>query len=994
MDSSKLKQKSINAFFGGSAKKDDGPKPTQQKISAFFGGASKAAGTPKAVAAAKTPGAPAATPPPGSAAAAPAAGVAGPATTPAGAPPPSAAAPAAAAPASAAPPTATAKAAKVPAGGSTSKPKPANNAAAVSTPAANGNKANKASSAKGDASGKAATKKDASKGGKAAKKAPGKAAGGGLKRLRRTIIEDEEGADAVADGLEDDVGDNEEEEEEQTDGDSEYEAGASGGSDEDFSAEEEEDDDEEEEEEASESDGDDNVGVGGKRKRPPTKSSAPAKRALGSSAKTKTQTRTAAAATTPAGRAAASAANAASAAAHTPGGARTPLAAAHTPGAAAVTPHHGTASKGPASATAAGGGGRSVVSTPGTVAPPGQAGGGYGSSAGRSRGGGGGGGGGGAVTPSSVRSLSSALGDTPSKSQATSEVTLGVAACTDGEAARFQERMSSRFPFLQPEQLRDAQQRRPDHPEYDPATLYIPPSWFKEYKISEGQQQWWNFKSRHFDAVLLFKMGKFYEMFEMDAYVGVEVLGLTFMRGEQPHAGFPEVKYADMAERLARAGYRVVVIEQTETPEMLAKRNEERKMRGLKMCNVVDRQKVAVLSRGTLVDAEMVASRPDASYVLAVAEVDVEQQQQQQEEAPSGGGGGGGRVRIGLCAVDAASGQVLVGEFDDDEVRSTLRTQLTALQPQELVLPRKPLSATTSHVLRNGTRDPRVNVLRGLAGEWSAEKTYRFLRDRNYFTASAAAAAEASNGAYGTDPWVTAGADAMDVDTSAADAGAAAGPEVDASLRWPALLRRLVAGGVESHPAAMAALGGAIAFLRDCLLDLAVIPLGRFEELPALQPAAAAGGAAAGEAGGAADPRHAGPLYMSLNGAALENLEILENGDGGSAGTLLSVLDHCTTPFGRRRLRQWLCRPLGRIADIQARQAAVAALMGGRLGEAAGQARKMLAGVSDLERALTRLHASTVDGACGRDAAHVVLYEDAGRRRVAALWGALRDLRA
>ncbi len=34
---------------------------------------------------------------------------------------------------------------------------------------------------------------------------------------------------------------------------------------------------------------------------------------------------------------------------------------------------------------------------------------------------------------------------------------------------------------------------------------------------------------------------------------------------------------------------------------------------------MVERQKVAVLSRGTLVDADMVASRPDASYVLAGA---------------------------------------------------------------------------------------------------------------------------------------------------------------------------------------------------------------------------------------------------------------------------------------------------------------------------------------------------------------------------------------
>ncbi|GFH06764.1 DNA mismatch repair protein, partial [Haematococcus lacustris] len=97
-----------------------------------------------------------------------------------------------------------------------------------------------------------------------------------------------------------------------------------------------------------------------------------------------------------------------------------------------------------------------------------------------------------------------------------------------------------------------------------------------EAKVSEGQQQWWRFKAAHFDSVLLFKMGKFYEMFEMDSYVGVDVLGLIFMKGDQPHAGFPEIRYHDMAEALARAGYRVVVVEQTETPEQLARRNEER----------------------------------------------------------------------------------------------------------------------------------------------------------------------------------------------------------------------------------------------------------------------------------------------------------------------------------------------------------------------------------------------------------------------------------
>jgi DNA mismatch repair protein MSH6 len=51
-------------------------------------------------------------------------------------------------------------------------------------------------------------------------------------------------------------------------------------------------------------------------------------------------------------------------------------------------------------------------------------------------------------------------------------------------------------------------------------------------------------------------------MFEMDAMTGVDCLGLQFMKGEQPHAGFPEAAYFTMAERLARAGKRVVVVEQ------------------------------------------------------------------------------------------------------------------------------------------------------------------------------------------------------------------------------------------------------------------------------------------------------------------------------------------------------------------------------------------------------------------------------------------------
>lgn len=48
----------------------------------------------------------------------------------------------------------------------------------------------------------------------------------------------------------------------------------------------------------------------------------------------------------------------------------------------------------------------------------------------------------------------------------------------------------------------------------------------------------------------------------MDAHVGVDVLGIIYMKGDRPHCGFPEAAYHQYAETLARAGYKVVVIEQ------------------------------------------------------------------------------------------------------------------------------------------------------------------------------------------------------------------------------------------------------------------------------------------------------------------------------------------------------------------------------------------------------------------------------------------------
>jgi DNA mismatch repair protein MSH6 len=73
---------------------------------------------------------------------------------------------------------------------------------------------------------------------------------------------------------------------------------------------------------------------------------------------------------------------------------------------------------------------------------------------------------------------------------------------------------------------------------------------------------------------------------------------------------------------------------QTETPDQLKERNERRKAAGQKQDKVVTRDKVAVLTRGTLTDAEMV--RPAAGHAMCT---------QRRISCFGGGGGAGGRLQ-------------------------------------------------------------------------------------------------------------------------------------------------------------------------------------------------------------------------------------------------------------------------------------------------------------------------------------------------------------
>lgn len=69
-----------------------------------------------------------------------------------------------------------------------------------------------------------------------------------------------------------------------------------------------------------------------------------------------------------------------------------------------------------------------------------------------------------------------------------------------------------------------------------------------------------------------FKVGKFYELYNMDADTGVRELDLVYMKGELAHCGFPEIAYGKMAGTLVELGYKVARVEQTETPDAKTER--------------------------------------------------------------------------------------------------------------------------------------------------------------------------------------------------------------------------------------------------------------------------------------------------------------------------------------------------------------------------------------------------------------------------------------
>ncbi len=140
--------------------------------------------------------------------------------------------------------------------------------------------------------------------------------------------------------------------------------------------------------------------------------------------------------------------------------------------------------------------------------------------------------------------------------------------------------------------------------------------------IAEGHTpmmaQYHAVKAQYPDCLLFYRMGDFYEMFFNDAIIASAILDITLTKrgktqgDEIPMCGVPFHAHEAYMAKLIRAGHKVAICDQTETPE------EAKQKRGSKA--LVNRDVIRVVTQGTLTEDGLLDARSN-NYLACLAEV-------------------------------------------------------------------------------------------------------------------------------------------------------------------------------------------------------------------------------------------------------------------------------------------------------------------------------------------------------------------------------------
>lgn len=175
--------------------------------------------------------------------------------------------------------------------------------------------------------------------------------------------------------------------------------------------------------------------------------------------------------------------------------------------------------------------------------------------------------------------------------------------------------------------------------------------------------QYLEMKKKHPDAILLFRVGDFYETFSEDAIAASEILGITLTRRANGKAqsvelaGFPHHALDSYLPKLVRAGRRVAICEQLEDPKLTKK--------------LVKRGITELVTPGVNTSAGALQAKEN-NFLAAIH---IEGQ------------------NIGLAFLDISTGEFLCAEASAEEADKLLST----MQPKELLRMRGTRDFCTTH---------------------------------------------------------------------------------------------------------------------------------------------------------------------------------------------------------------------------------------------------------------------------------------------------------
>jgi DNA mismatch repair protein MutS len=173
---------------------------------------------------------------------------------------------------------------------------------------------------------------------------------------------------------------------------------------------------------------------------------------------------------------------------------------------------------------------------------------------------------------------------------------------------------------------------------------------------SPVRAQYLQIKRQNPDAILFFRMGDFYEMFDDDAEIVARELEIAltrrdFGRGEKSSmAGVPHHAAEGYIARLVSKGYRVAICEQMSDPAL---------SKGL-----VDREVIRVVTPGTVIDPAMLAAKRNNFLAGVVA----------------------GRDAVGIAYIDITTGEFATTQFATPEPALAIQQEIARVAPAEVLV--------------------------------------------------------------------------------------------------------------------------------------------------------------------------------------------------------------------------------------------------------------------------------------------------------------------